>query len=264
MLTRMAATSTARQLIQAAQELARVTGGLRFRAPVAQVYRPLDYAWAAHESYLRNFGATRKRVVFLGMNPGPFGMAQTGVPFGEVASVRDWMGIEETVARPANEHPARPIEGFACGRSEVSGARLWGAVAGHFGSPEAFFREHFVANYCPLVFMEASGRNRTPDKLGPGERRALYAVCDEHLRRVIEILEPEWVIGIGGFAQTRAKEALDGIELQFGRVLHPSPASPLANRDWAGAAARELKALGLCPPGSQSARSRPRTKRLPT
>ncbi len=256
--------SRAARLIQAARRLSRAVDELRFAAPVTHVYNPLAYAARSHRSYLRRFGESRKRVVFLGMNPGPFGMAQTGVPFGEVASVRDWMGIEETVARPANEHPARPVEGFACGRSEVSGARLWGAVAGHFGRPEAFFREHFVANYCPLVFMEASGRNRTPDKLGPGERRALYAVCDEHLRRVIEILEPEWVIGIGGFAEARAKQALDGIELQFGRVLHPSPASPLANRDWAGAAARELKALGLCPPASESARSRPRTKRLPT
>ena len=35
-----------------------------------------------------------KRVVFLGMNPGPFGMAQVGVPFGEVAAVRDWLRID--------------------------------------------------------------------------------------------------------------------------------------------------------------------------
>ena len=258
----------AERLIQAARRLSRAVDGLRFAAPVTHVYNPLDYAARSHRSYLRRFGETRKRVVYLGMNPGPFGMAQTGVPFGEVASVRDWMGIEETVTRPADEHPARAVEGFACRRSEVSGARLWGAVALHFGRPEAFFRDHFVANYCPLVFMEASGRNRTPDKLAPGERQALYTVCDEHLRKVVEILEPEWVVGIGGFAETRAREALDGLGLQFGRVLHPSPASPLANRDWAGAAARELKALGLCPPArptaTESARDRPRSKRLPT
>ncbi len=256
--------SRAERLIQAARRLSRAVDALRFAAPVTHVYNPLDYAARGHRSYLRRFGEGRKRAIFLGMNPGPFGMAQTGVPFGEVASVRDWMGIEEAVARPANEHPARPIEGFGCRRSEVSGARLWGAVAHHFGRPETFFRDHFVANYCPLVFMEASGRNRTPDKLGPGERRALYAVCDEHLRRVVEILEPEWLIGIGGFAEARAKEALGGTPLRFGRVLHPSPASPLANRDWAGAAARELTALGLCPPASESAGRRPRAKRLPS
>lgn len=256
--------SRAERLIQAAGRLSRAVDALHFAAPVTHVYNPLAYAARAHERYLRKFGASRKRVVFLGMNPGPFGMAQTGVPFGEVASVRDWMGIDEAVARPANEHPARPVEGFGCRRSEVSGARLWGAVAQHFGRPGAFFRANFVANYCPLVFMEASGRNRTPDKLGPGERQALYAVCDEHLRRVIEILEPEWVVGVGGFAEARAREALDGIDLRFGRVLHPSPASPLANRDWAGTAARELKALGLCPPAIAKPLRPARAKRLPS
>jgi single-strand selective monofunctional uracil DNA glycosylase len=236
------------RLIQAASRLTRAVGALRFGRPVTHVYNPLDYAGRAHRAYLRRFGDGGKRAVFLGMNPGPFGMAQTGVPFGEVASVREWMGIEEPVGRPANEHPARPVEGFACRRSEVSGARLWGAIARHFGPPEAFFRAHFVANYCPLVFMEASGRNRTPDKLPPDERAPLYAACDAHLRRVVEVLEPEWVIGIGGFAEERAREALAGFELRVGRILHPSPASPLANRNWAGTAERELRTLGLCPP----------------
>lgn len=180
------------------------------------------------------------------MNPGPFGMAQTGVPFGEVASVRDWMGILEPIGRPQREHPARPIEGFACRRAEVSGARLWGTVAARFAEPEAFFRDHFVANYCPLVFMESSGRNRTPDKLAPAERDALYAACDVHLERVVDALEPDWLIGIGGFAEDRARAALASRDLRIGRILHPSPASPLANRDWAGTAQRELRMLGVC------------------
>ena len=187
-----------------------------------------------------------KRVVFLGMNPGPYGMTQTGVPFGEIAAVRDWMGIEEKIDRPANEHPKRPVQGFACTRSEVSGARLWGAIADHWGGPEAFFADHYIANYCPLVFMEESGRNRTPDKLPAPEREPLYAACNDHLRRVIEILDPEWVVGIGAFAEQRAREVLDDRPLRFGRILHPSPASPKANRDWAGVAAKEMKALGLC------------------
>jgi len=185
-------------------------------------------------------------VLFLGMNPGPYGMTQTGVPFGEVAIVREWMGIEERVDRPAEEHPKRPVDGFDCKRSEVSGARLWGAIAEHWGSPEAFFEGHFISNYCPLVFMEESGRNRTPDKLPVCEREPLYAACDVHLRRVLEILNPEWLIGIGAFAEKRARETLEGHEQKIGRILHPSPASPRANRDWAGAAAQELRGLGLC------------------
>ena len=70
-------------------------------------------------------------------------------------------------------------------RSEVSGARLWGAFAARHGTAERFFRERFVANYCPLLFLEESGRNRTPDRLAPPERRALFAACDEHLRALV-------------------------------------------------------------------------------
>lgn len=239
--------SRADRLVEAARQLSRAVAPLRFGHPVTHVYNPLAYAGRGYREYVRRFGDGRKRVVFLGMNPGPFGMAQTGVPFGEVASVRDWMGIEARIDRPRDEHLARPVEGFRCTRSEVSGARVWGTVARHYGEPAAFFRSHFVANYCPLVFMEASGRNRTPDKLAPAERAPLYAACDRHLRRLVDVLEPDWVIGIGGFAEARAREALGEGDLRIGRILHPSPASPLANRDWGGAAQRTLRALGVCP-----------------
>jgi single-strand selective monofunctional uracil DNA glycosylase len=238
--------SQADRLIRAASSLSRAVESIDFGEPVRLVYNPLRHAARGHRRYLRRFGEGRKRVLFLGMNPGPYGMTQTGVPFGEVAIVREWMGIEERVDRPAEEHPKRPVEGFACKRSEVSGARLWGAIADHWGSPEAFFEGHFISNYCPLVFMEESGRNRTPDKLPVSEREPLYAACDAHLRRVLEILNPEWLIGIGAFAEKRARETLEGSEQKIGRILHPSPASPKANRDWAGAAAQELRALGLC------------------
>ena len=235
-----------RRLLLNTTRLAREVDDLAFSAPVTHVYNPLDYAKAPHAAYLRRFGGTRKRVVFLGMNPGPFGMAQTGVPFGEVAIARDWLGLQARVGRPANEHPKRPVQGFACTRSEISGQRLWGTIRDHFGTPERFFRRHFIANYCPLVFMEASGRNRTPDKLPPAERDRLFAVCDAHLQRLVDILEPEWLVGIGAFAQKRAQEALGGRDLKIATVLHPSPASPLANRDWAGQARGQLASLGLC------------------
>jgi single-strand selective monofunctional uracil DNA glycosylase len=235
------------QLKAATTTLRDSVGALSFGPPVTHVYNPLVYAEALHDAYMRRFGQGPKRAVFLGMNPGPWGMAQTGVPFGEVAMVRDWMKLDAPVAKPAVEHPKRPVSGLACTRSEVSGRRLWGAIAQHFGTPERFFARYYVANYCPLSFMEASGVNRTPDKLPAGEREPLYAVCDQHLRRLVEVLEPEWVIGIGGFAEDRAKAALVGMEVKIARVLHPSPASPAANRGWDEAVARELTALGLCP-----------------
>ncbi len=220
-------------------------GRLRFAPPVACVYNPLDYAWAAHAEYLERYAIGRKRIVFLGMNPGPFGMAQTGVPFGEVAAVRDWLGIKTAVKKPASEHPKRPVTGFSCTRSEVSGQRLWGLFAQRFGTPAHFFADHFVLNYCPLVFMEASGANRTPEKLPAVEREPLFRACDAHLRAVVQALEAEWLIGVGDFAMKRALAIFADAPVRVGRILHPSPASPAANRGWAEAATRDLQRLGV-------------------
>jgi single-strand selective monofunctional uracil DNA glycosylase len=234
------------QLIAAARRLSAQVGRLKFQPPVTHVYNPLTYAWKAHEAYLRRFGNGRKRVVFLGMNPGPFGMVQTGVPFGEIAAMRDWLGIRAGIGRPAAEHPKRPVLGFDCPRSEVSGRRLWKLFAERFGSPERFFAGHFVANYCPLAFCEAGGRNQTPDKLSRAERNRLFAICDEHLRRVLEILQPEWLVGIGGFAAERGRLVSENTKIHVGQILHPSPASPKANRhDWTKTATRELVQLGV-------------------
>lgn len=236
--------TTATSLIAAARELSAAVDALDFAPTASHVYNPLDYARAPHEAYLARYGATPKRVVFLGMNPGPFGMAQCGVPFGEIALVRDWLGIDAPVGKPAHENPKKPVEGFACTRSEVSGRRLWGLFRERFGSPEAFAAEHFVANWCPLAFFD-QGRNLTPDKLPAAQVAPLNAACDAHLRHVVEILQPEWLIGVGGFAETRAREALAGMNVRIGRILHPSPASPAANRDWAGTATRQLLELGV-------------------
>jgi|SRR5208337_424484 len=232
-------------LIRAARRLGAAAGRLKFSAPVAYVYNPLEYAWALHGAYLRTYCQTRKRVVFLGMNPGPFGMVQTGVPFGEVEVVRDWLALTGAVAKPAHEHPRRLVTGLQCRRSEVSGRRLWGLFAGRFGAPDKFFAEHAVLNYCPLAFMEASGRNWTPDKLSLRERTVLFALCDAHLRHAVGILQPEWLIGVGGFAFGRAKEVFGDSGLKLGQITHPSPANPVANRGWSGIAERQLSALGV-------------------
>ena len=185
---------TSKQLIAAARGLAVQVGRLQFGPPVTHTYNPLTYAWAAHEEYLRRFGGSRKRVVFLGMNPGPFGMAQTGVPFGEVGLVRDWLGIDGPVGKPDREHPKRPVDGFSCTRREVSGQRLWSFARDRFEEPERFFARFFVVNYCPLLFLEASGRNRTPDKLPAAERAPLERACDRALRETILVLDRKSVV----------------------------------------------------------------------
>ncbi len=234
------------RLIQAARTLSQVVNSLTFTSPVTHTLNPLDYAWAPHETYLRKFGNGKKRVIFMGMNPGPFGMVQVGVPFGEVNAVRDWMKIVAPVSQPKTPNPHRPIEGFDCIRSEISGQRLWALFSERFPDANDFFANHFVANYCPLAFFDNT-RNVTPDKLVKSETKALYAACDEHLRASVRTLAPEWVIGIGKFAETQASAALakEFPALKIGTVLHPSPASPIANRGWAPQAEAQLRALGI-------------------
>jgi single-strand selective monofunctional uracil DNA glycosylase len=177
-------------------------------------------------------------------------MAQTGIPFGEVAAVREWLKIEAPVGRPDPEHPRRPIQGLACTRSEVSGKRLWGLFAALAGTPEAFFQDQFVANFCPLVFMDAQGRNVTPDKLPAAEAAPLREACDRHLVRILEILRPKTLVGVGQFAEScllRAAEQLAYGKCEVLRILHPSPASPAANRGWAGIVEKVLVENGIWP-----------------
>lgn len=230
------------KLIEASRTLAGKAGSLSFSEPVRYIYNPLFYARLPNEAYITRYGNTGKRVLFVGMNPGPWGKIQTGVPFGDVHMVRDWLGICEPVGQPDHLHPKRPVYGFSCKRGEVSGQRLWGLIKKRFGSPDEFFKEHFVSNYCPLAFFTEEGKNITPDKLPQASGKALLDICDEHLLAVINTLSPKWVIGVGRFAGKRIEAVVESLSREYGTapqkapltasILHPSPASPIANRGW--------------------------------
>jgi len=226
-------------------ELVQDLEALRFGPPVTHVYNPLVYARKAHERYLTRYGRGTREVLLLGMNPGPWGMAQTGIPFGDVVSVRDWLRIRVPVEQPPHPHPKRPVMGLACPRQEVSGKRLWGWAERTFGSPERFFSRFLVVNYCPLLFLEETGRTRPPDKLKGTAREPLFDACDRALIRTVKILKPRYVVGIGRFAEERIRRALSGRDVAVGRITHPSPANPRANRDWEGYVRKELSSLGI-------------------
>ena len=234
-------------ILKATDKLIRQLARLRFAEPVTHVYNPLVYAKEPHTKYIKKYAKTKKRVFFLGMNPGPFGMAQTGIPFGEIDHAANFLKVKDEVKQPKQTHPKRPVLGFDCPRSEVSGRRLWGSFSSHFGTANQFFKKHFVANYCPLVFMEASGKNRTPDKLQKEERDKLFKICDPYLQLMVEQLEPEFVVGVGRFAKDRAAAALEGYDVKIAQILHPSPASPWANKDWWGTVQRQMKDQEIWP-----------------
>ena len=218
---------------------------LKFSAPVTHVYNPLEYARAPYSKYLQWYAKSPKEIVLIGMNPGPWGMAQTGIPFGEVSAVRGWLDIEGEVGTPANPHPKRPVTGFNCPRSEVSGKRIWGWARKKFATPQHFFSRFFIANYCPLQFIEAGGRNRTPNQLRATERKALFAACDRALRRTIEQLKPRYVVGIGRFTAQRAGIALNELPVKIGGITHPSPANPKANQGWEPIIEKEFEEMGI-------------------
>lgn len=218
------------------------TEKMAFQHPVAHVYHPLRYAWEPFWRYHELYADRGATALLLGMNPGPFGMAQTGVPFGDVSSVRDFLGVHGRVRSPTGVHPRRPVKGFDLARREVSGARLWGWAQRRFGTAEAFFRQFFVVNYCPTLFLGESGRNLPPDKLRKAEREELEVCCDGALRALVQALEPNWLVGLGVFAERCAHRCVGDL-VRVGRVLHPSPASPRANRGWMEQMERELAVL---------------------
>jgi single-strand selective monofunctional uracil DNA glycosylase len=236
---------TASSILRASSAFSARALQLKFHPPVQYVYNPLLYARASYSRFVRRYAGSPTRVLFLGMNPGPWGMAQTGIPFGEVGMVRDWMCIRAAVGHPPKEHPRVPVRGFDCTRSEVSGSRFWGLMRNRFPDPVEFFREHFVANYCPLLFLDKDGRNITPDKIAGGDREALFRLCDVLFLNLVKALSPRWVIGIGAFALKRIRSALESaMGMNVAMIPHPSPASPQANRDWAGQAVRALAESG--------------------
>jgi len=225
--------------------LVKAVKGMKFGPPVTHVYNPLEYARDAYEAYLERYGNKPKEVILVGMNPGPWGMAQTGVPFGEIIAVKDWLRIETVVGKPEKMHPKRPVEGFRCRRREMSGKRLWGWARETFMTPDHFFSRFFVVNYCPLMFFEADGRNRTPNLIRAPERKPLLSACDRALRDTILYFKPRHVVGVGAFTAGRAKVVLEDHDVVIGRITHPSPANPKANKGWETLIKKELSQLGI-------------------
>jgi len=226
-------------MVRLTRALAREVDDLKFSTP-SHVYNPLDYAWAAHREYLQRYGTVRGRVLLLGMNPGPWGMAQTGVPFGDVVSVREWFGIQTRLGRALPEqHPKYPIRGMDCHRNEGSGSRLWRWAQARVGSPDDFFSRFFVWNYCPLLFI-GDGHNLIPERLSRAEAQALTKVCDRALLAAVRALTPSAVVAIGRYAERRAATVL-GMDADIRYLPHPSPANPAANKDWPALAEQALK-----------------------
>jgi single-strand selective monofunctional uracil DNA glycosylase len=205
---------------------------------VEYVTNPLSYAWQYHESYLSQYSGLGAKTLLLGMNPGPYGMAQCGVPFGATDIARDFLSITGEICDPIGRHPKRPIEGLEFSRQEVSGTRLWGLLKQIWKTPQQIHENVFLVNHCPLLMLGGSGKNITPDNISGSAKQEVLEICDQHLIEVVDSLAIERIVGIGKYAEKRAKLALPKHDIEITTCWHPSPASPLANRndgaDWRG------------------------------
>ena len=202
-------------------------------------YNVLSYAWDNHEAYLRMALGKGAGTVMLGMNPGPYGMAQTGVPFGAVSFVRTYLGIDGKVGHPANESPLRPIVGMDIRRDEASGKAVW-TMASHYGSRDEFLSRCTVLNYCPLLFLDEKGRNFTPDCLQRDFRSKIEDLCTASLSSILAILSPSSVIALGRFAEGKAKACTSASVYYF---PHPSPLNPSSYSFWKEKALEELRRI---------------------
>ncbi len=201
---------------------------------VAHIYAPLEYANQVHQAYIRKFAGLGSKTLLLGLNPGPFGMGQTGIPFGATAIVREFLGLRGfEILQPGDTHHKRPIEGLGFKRQEISGTRLWRGLGEFLGAAEDIHRSVFLMNHCPLLFLEASGRNLTPDRLKGEAAAEMLSACDEHVLRTMEILGTRSIIGVGRFAERRALELAPALKwnVDVHYLLHPSPQVPEANRE---------------------------------
>ena len=236
--------STTDQLVAAAellvQKCEQLIPRLIAQTIVTHATNPLDYARQPHQKYLAMIGEYSPDTILLGMNPGPWGMAQCGIPFGATKVATELLGIAEVeVLQPDGMHPKRPVVGLSLERQEVSGTRLWGALAERYCNAKEILSQVFIVNHCPLLLLDEAGRNITPDKLSGDAVNGLLQACDEHLKQVTEIIGAKKIIGVGKYAEKQARNVFrdyPNTTIEICSVWHPSPASPLANRndgaDW--------------------------------
>lgn len=273
-------------LLQKTRDLAAVLDTFRHPAGVSHVYNPLSYMATAHEAWLSRYvqygecdevAVTPSPYLILGMNPGPWGMVQTGVPFGDVPNAGKLIGVRDGstpftaqipcgVSLPAifkpqldgiQLHPKRPVQGFACTRVEASGDRLWGGLATVWGLLDAVLDDCFAMNYCPLAYFSGeAGENVTPEafiKAGPYRDEAyaqeLDDVCGAYLRTVMRAMDTKVVLAIGRYAERKAKIAASMVANKPAVVYltHPSPLATRNAEQWAEMARTTMQAAGVLP-----------------
>lgn len=168
-----------------------------------EVYNPLSYAWQLHQRYLRRFvtqgpqteppfevggmgpsvSTQQRRVLFIGMNPGPFGMMQTGCPFGDKVSARQLGGLpgvplsdrhtESLDLSKLTTLKARRTQGFGIKQRETSGQRFWEGMT-ELWPLTSIGRARVTAGGAPIVLFDEEPDRRAAMSTDPIE----VMLCD--------------------------------------------------------------------------------------
>jgi single-strand selective monofunctional uracil DNA glycosylase len=252
----------ARRFEPMARQLARATGWL--------VLNPGRYGERWHARFRRAYPMSPRPLLVFGLNPGPYGMAQTGVPFTDLKRLesalpglwKDLVASGEPVTRPGLAPPS--LARHLTRTFESSSVRVYRFLERAYGRPELALREVVFVNPCPLLFIDPeTGANRTPADL-PRALRARKAAelvhAFEELRRatVLEAvaeLEPRGAILLGRDVAAAVGEALRAA-LGARSVVeweHPARAVP---ETWSRGLADELRKRGLLRPLAKSRSAR--------
>lgn len=209
---------------------------LQFPKNITHIYNPIVYALNLHCQYIKKFLNGKKKVMLIGMNPGPNGMVQNGVPFGNTNTVKNLMKIQGQVDQPPSLNPKRPVTGLSCTTEEPSGVRIWNLLQKLAGSLEVFGEQCFLHNFCPLAFFDEQGKNITPSELKGKIKSTLRDICLKYLEKEIQLIQPEIIIAIGSYVgDSLRKLSKQSIyvrtNIKILQLAHPSPRS-LNNNNW--------------------------------
>ncbi len=234
------------------------------RATGWRIWNPGLYGETWHARFRRLYRPGQHPLVVFGLNPGPYGMAQTGIPFTDIRRLvsalpdlaAELRGRGERVEPPGLAPPG--LRPYLSRSFESSAVRVYRFLKKGWGGAERGWTEVVVANPCTLLFIDpAEGKNRTPADLARAARlrgsgRDQVRELVESFGRIrircavesIEALSPRGAILLGKDVQAALGPALRRI-LGEARVIpweHPARAVP---ESWASGLLSALRRRGL-------------------
>ena len=143
-----------------------------------KVWNPGSYGAPWHRVFREIYPLRERPILMFGLNPGPYGMGQTGIPFTDVRRLRQCLPKMALTLRERGREPRVPglaprsLRRFFTREFESSAVRVYRFLELGWGSAEKGWRSVGVANSCPLLFLDPEGRNQTPavrgDQAAPG------------------------------------------------------------------------------------------------